>query len=142
MSDSTFKVVETLGEGHVQQLVALYQNEWWTRGRTVDEVRRMLAGSDHVFAMCTSSGERLVAFARVLTDGVFKALLLDIIVASEFRSEGLGRKLMDTMVNHPILGNVRHLELYCLPEMVGFYEKWGFSTEVSGIQFMRRNSTS
>ncbi len=140
MNNSDYKTVESLDEGHIQQLLALYQGEWWTRGRRLEDVRRMLDGSDYVFALCSVPDGRLAAFARVLTDGVFKALLFDVIVAPEFRERGLGRRLLDSIVSHPTLGHVKHLELYCLPELVAFYEQWGFSTEVSGVTFMRRNA--
>ena len=47
---------------------------------------------------------------------------------------------MDAIVNHPTLSAVKHLELYCLPNMVPFYERWGFSTDVSGVSLMRRST--
>jgi GNAT superfamily N-acetyltransferase len=140
MSNSEYTVVESLEEGQVRELHLLYQGEWWTRGRSPEDVRRMLGGSDYVFGLCANPGGQLAAFARVLTDGVFKALLFDVIVAPGFRDQGLGRRLMDCIIGHPTLGHVRHLELYCLPEMVPFYEKWGFSTDVSGVTFMRRRA--
>jgi predicted GNAT family N-acyltransferase len=98
----------------------------------------MLEHSDFVFALCTEPEDRLVGFARVLTDRVFKVLIFDVIVATDRRDEGLGRQLMDRILQHPDLRDVRHMELYCLPEMVPFYEKWGFSTDVSGVCLMRR----
>jgi GNAT superfamily N-acetyltransferase len=76
---------------------------------------------------------RLVAFVRVLTDGVFRALIFDVIVAPDFRNRGLGTKLMETIREHPQLRDVRHLELYCLPEMAPFYERWGFSSNLGGL---------
>jgi GNAT superfamily N-acetyltransferase len=138
MDDSDFAIVYTLDEGQIRRLHDLYQAEWWSRGRSLDDVRRMVAGTDYVFGLCTVSGGRLAGFARVLTDGVFKALVFDVIVDPALQNQGLGRRLMDAIVDHPVLAQVRHLELYCLPEMVPFYEKWGFSTDVSGTVFLRR----
>ncbi len=129
-----------LDERHFQELHALYQGEWWTRGRSLGDVRRVVQHSDLVIAICSEPEGRLVAFARVLTDRVFKAVIFDVIVAPERRKEGLGRRLMDSIVRHPELRQVRHVELYCLPEMVAFYEKWGFSTDVSGVSLMRRQA--
>jgi GNAT superfamily N-acetyltransferase len=138
MQNSDYTVVEKLQERHIHELHALYQGEWWTRGRNLNDVRRVIEGSQYVFGLCTNPGEQLVAFARVLTDRAFKALIFDVIVAPGVRGEGLGRQLMERIVGHPDLKDVKHLELYCLPEMVTFYEKWGFSTNVSGVTFMRR----
>jgi len=30
-------------------------------------------------------------------------------------------------------------ELYCLPELVPFYRKWGFTEELGGLRFMCRS---
>jgi hypothetical protein len=48
---------------------------------------------------------------------------------------------MDRIVKHPCLKVVKHIELYCLPPMVPFYEKWGFSTDVSGVTLMRKRTS-
>ena len=107
------------------------------RGRTLDETRGVVKHSDFVFAFVDEGG-RLVAFARVITDRVFKALVFDVIVAPDRRGDGLGRMLVDHIVTHPVIAGVKHLELYCLPELVPFYEAMGFSTDVGGVRFMRR----
>ena len=122
----------------MSQLHELYQHEWWTKDRTRDEVERILDGTTYVFGVCASADNRLVRFARVLTDSVFKALIFDVIVAEPHRHTEVGARLMNAILEHPLLRAVRHLELYCLPEMMAFYEKWRFSTQVSGVTYMRR----
>jgi GNAT superfamily N-acetyltransferase len=129
--------IEQLDERQVADLHALYQSEWWTKGRALEDVRRMLAGSDVVIGYLESDTGRLVAFARVLTDFVYKALVLDVIVAASHRGRGLGGTLMTAVLEHPKLKDVRHFELYCLPEMMPFYEQWGFTDDTGGVRFMR-----
>ena len=89
-------------------------------------------------AFCDARSRRLVAFARVLTDYVYKGLLFDVIVAREHRSAGLGRALMDAVIHHPKLKRVRQFELYCLPELMPLYRKWGFTEKLGRLKFMRR----
>lgn len=134
-----WRVVESLDEAQVHELVALYQGEWWSRGRTLADVRRMLAGCDVVVGFVEPGTDQLVGFARVVTDGVFKATVYDVIVRPDQRGTGLGRAILDAIVAHPLLREVVHIELYCLPELVAFYERWGFSTDVSGSVLMRRH---
>ena len=98
----------------------------------------MLQHSDFIFAVIAPDTGQLMAFARVLTDRVFKALVLDVIVHPGHRSAGLGSFLMAHITAHPILSRVRHIELYCLPERVEFYQRYGFTTELGEVRFMRR----
>ncbi len=133
-----FKRIEKLDATQIRQLVALYQNEWWTRGRTLAGVRKMLARSDVILAFAERGNGKLAAFSRVITDYTYKALVLDVIVAPAHRGTGLGRKLMAGILNHPRLRRVRHFELYCLPELLPFYRRWGFTEELGKLKFMRR----
>jgi GNAT superfamily N-acetyltransferase len=82
----------------------------------------------------------LVAFSRVITDYVYKALILDVIGAPEFRNRNLGRRLMDAVCEYPPLTAVRHFELFCLPELIPFYQKWGFTDEVNGLRLLRKTN--
>ncbi len=133
-----YELIDRLDEEHLAQLMALYRNEWWTKERKLEDVRRMLAHTDFIFAFCEKESRQLVAFTRVLSDRVYKALIFDVIVAPEHRAHKLGRMLMNAVLNHPELKSVRHFELYCLPELEPFYEKWGFSKEVGRVRFMRK----
>ena len=128
----------TLTPTQVEDLHRLYQNEWWTRGRYLEDVQRMVRHSDLMFALVDSDSKRLLAFARVLSDRVFKAFLFDVIVDPEHRKKGLGRQIMDWIREAPELSGVKHFEVYCLPEMVPYYERLGFTTDVGGIYLMRR----
>jgi GNAT superfamily N-acetyltransferase len=118
MLKSTYTFTMAMNENMIRELHVLYQDEWWTRGRSLDDVRLMLEHSNFLFAFCNESDGHLVAFARVLTDMVFKAFIFDVVVAPKYRHEGLGRLLMERILQHSALRNVQHIELYCLPELV------------------------
>lgn len=137
-----YQQIERLTDAHIEQLVALYQHEWWTRGRSLDDTRKMLAHTGIVIGFVEPESQRLVAFARVLTDAVYKAVIFDVIVDGAHRGSGLGRALMDAIVTHPHLRAVRHLELYCKPELMPLYHKWGFTSELGDLKFMRRSATA
>jgi len=130
--------IHHLTNDQVLDLERMYQSEWWTKGRALPDIRRMLENTDVIVAFCDSESQRLIAFARVITDYVFKALILDVIVDATHRGKDLGRALMDAIAEHPELRRVRHFELYCLPELLPFYRKWGFTDELGELRFMRR----
>jgi len=131
------KIFYRLEQEHIAQLHKLYQKEWWTDKRTLEETQKVVENSQIVIAMLDENNE-LQAFARVLTDYVFKALIFDVIVSEKYRGQGLGKELMSLVQNHSALEVVKHFELYCLPEMVGFYEDFGFTKELENLVFMRK----
>jgi len=59
------------------------------------------------------------------------------IVAEAHRKSGLGRRLIQYVVDHPMLARVRHIELYCKPELIPFYEQCGFSSPEPEMNFLR-----
>jgi predicted GNAT family N-acyltransferase len=121
----------------IEQLHALYQNESWSKGRTLEETRQGVEGSTLCIALADEE-DNLAAFCRILSDGIFKALVFDVIVDEKYRGEGLGKQLVALAKSHPALARVKHLELYCLPELESFYARHGFTTEVNNMRLMRR----
>jgi GNAT superfamily N-acetyltransferase len=130
------RFVHELGEHHVEQLHALYQGEWWSNGRSLEDTRRCVAGS-LCFAM-VDAHDHIIAFARVVTDFVFKAFVFDVIVAPAHRGQSLGDAIIEHLLQHERLRGVRHVELYCLPEMFPYYRRHGFTEAVGAVRLMRR----
>ncbi|MBL8032733.1 MAG: GNAT family N-acetyltransferase [Leptospiraceae bacterium] len=132
------RLIRELDEAQVAELHQLYQHEWWTQTRTLDEVREGVRGSQACYAILSSENQ-LIAFARVLTDYVFKALIFDVIVRPDFRGQGLGDQILSHIIGDTKLARVKHFELYCLPEMEPFYLRHGFTADVSGVKLLRRS---
>lgn len=131
---------DSVGADRLEQLMQLFAAEWWTADRSPRDVTAMLAASDLVFALIEQPTDQLVGFARVLTDGVYLAVVLDVMVRADARGTGAGRMLLDAVVGHPRLAEVRSVELICQPELVPFYRQWGFTENVGRSRLMRRSS--
>lgn len=133
-------MIEPIGrltDSQLDDLRRLYEQCWWTQNRNAAQVRRIVDNSDIIVAFCDTESERLVAFSRVVTDFMVKAFILDVIVDSRHRQQGLGKLLIDAVVAHPAVQMVRHFELYCRPELVPFDERWGFTASLKDLRFMR-----
>ena len=129
--------ISHLNDAQINDLLQMYQVEWWTRGRKHDDIQEMLKHSDEIVAFCDSETGRLVAFARVLTDYVYRGLILDVIVETAYRGRGVGRRLIESLLARPQLAKVERFVLFCLPEMMPFYGKWGFVEIVGSTRPMR-----
>ena len=134
-----YRIVETLTESQVSDLMDLYKNEFWSDKRTRQDVVKMLASTDVIIGLVDEC-DRLIGITRVLTDFVYRAMIFDVIIKPTHRKRGLGAKLMDAVLNHPELQAVEHFYLNCLPNMMPFYERWGFSDDVGGLKFLRRTT--
>lgn len=69
--------------------------------------------------------DRLVAFARVVTDHATFAWLCDVFVDSAARGRGVGKTLMDGVMAEPGLQNLRRWGL-ATADAHGLYEQYGF----------------
>ena len=137
MTKPVIQWIESFTEGQMKEVHLLMQGQWWCSNRTLDEVRKVVAGSDLVLA-CLDKDGSISAFSRVLTDHVFKAVLFDVIVRQDHRNGGLGRELLQKTVKHPMLKTVKDIELYCPNQISEFYTKSGFEVSDSKLHRLRR----
>lgn len=93
----SYEVIHSLTEQQIQELHSMYQAEWWTAGRQLPDITIMLENS-FVIACCDPADKKLIAFSRVLTDYVYKALIFDVIVQPAYRNKGVGKILIDAIV--------------------------------------------
>jgi len=133
------KIIYKLNEKQIEQLHDLYQTEWWTKERTLKDTVKCVNGSQ-ICVGITDEKNNLIGFVRVITDFIFKALIFDLIINENNRSQGMGKRLLNEVLTHKRLSEVKHFELYCLPELKSLYEEFGFSSEIEGIQLLRRKS--
>ncbi len=121
------------------ELRRLFEGEWWTQGRAETDVVRMLERSDVVVAVSLVDGP-LVGFARALTDGVYLAVVLDVIVAADHRGEGVGALVVERLLAHPLIVGARSVELVCQPSLRDFYRRFGFTDDTGTSGLMRRTT--
>jgi ribosomal protein S18 acetylase RimI-like enzyme len=131
-------VVHDIEPSRFPQLLELFADEWWTTSREAGAVEQMLAHSGVVVGLVDASSDRLVGFARAITDHTFLAVVLDVIVDPAYRGNGLGTRLIEEVLARPELASVDSIELVCQPELVAFYERRGFTDRIGRSLLMRR----
>jgi len=112
----------------------LDQHAFWAQGRSLQDLRRMLAGSAAVVSLWR--GRRLVGFGRASSDGVFRAVLWDVVIPEDLQGQGLGRQLVEALLHTPPLRGVERVYLMTT-NSAGFYEQLGFE-RVEGQQLLLR----
>ena len=127
------------GPGQLQQLQALLDgHSFWAQGRSPQQLRRMLAASQAVVSAWR--GDQLVGFGRATSDGVFRAVLWDVVVAGEEQGQGLGRQVVEALLAAPALTGVERVYLMTT-NSAGFYTQLGFEAINSQRLMLRRKSS-
>ena len=101
----------------------LNQHAFWAQGRSISQLRQMLAGSAAVASLWR--GKRLVGFARASSDGAFRAVLWDVVIPEDVQGRGLGRQLVEALLQHPSLQGVERIYLMTT-NGEGFYTQLDF----------------
>ena len=95
---------------------------YWAEGRSRETVEESLKHSV-MFSML--DGDRIIGFARVVTDYSTFAWLCDVYVHPDYRGNGLGVWLMECVYSHP--STDVWLNLLATKDAHGLYEKFGFN---------------
>ena len=83
--------------------------------------------------------EKQIAYARVMTDRVFFAYLLDVFVVEEEQGNGYATILIDKILNDPRLKDIDRWML-ATKDAHSLYEKFGFELVKSPEKLMDRMS--
>ena len=115
----------------------LSNTSYWATGRSIETVRRSI---EHSLPFGLYRGGRQIGFARVVTDRATFAWLADVFVLDEFRGEGLGKWLVETILAHPELQGLRRWTLGTR-DAHELYRRFGFAETPAGF-FMEKLDTS
>jgi GNAT superfamily N-acetyltransferase len=81
---------------------------YWAAGRSRDVTERAIANS---LCFGVYDDGRQVGFARVVTDYATFGWLCDVFIDDAYRGRGLGKQLVETVVNHEDLAHIKRLML-------------------------------
>jgi len=106
----------------------LDKNTSWARNRSTSDLKRMLRGSVAVVSLWDDN--KLIGFGRASSDGIYRAVLWDVVVANNFQGIGYGRLIVEALISNKSLKNTEKIYLMTTNQE-GFYIQLGFTTETT-----------
>ena len=107
----------------------LSEQSYWARGRSRELVERAIQYSLPFGVYTDDDGPPIqVGFARVVSDYATFAYLADVFILPDYQGQGLGKWLVETILNHPELQAVRRWALYTT-DAHELYRQVGFDAE-------------
>ena len=114
----------------------LANDSYWAQARLLEQTQTAI---EHSICFGLYIGERQIGFARVISDQATFAYIGDVFVVAEFRGRGLSKWLMEVIVSHPDLQNLRRWVL-ATRDAHGLYEKFDFGPLKVPDRWMERTA--
>jgi GNAT superfamily N-acetyltransferase len=112
----------------IQQFLA--EESYWAQNRTLEQTRTAIENS---ICFGVYRGERQIGFARVVSDCATFAYIGDVFILEDYRGQGLSKWLMEVILAHEDLQNLRRWIL-ATRDAHGLYSQFGFH----GLKFPER----
>ncbi len=117
-----------------EELHQLFQQTDWANSRSPLDIQLMLDRSQITLGVWDE--DQLIAFARVITDDMFRALIDDVVVDSACRHQGIASQMLQRILKR--LEHIEQVMLDCGPDIASFYEQFGFMPKRGASLLLRR----
>jgi len=107
---------------------------YWAKGIPLEVVERSIRNS---LCFAVYADGRQMGFARVISDFATYAYIGDVFVLESVRGRGLGKWMMESIMQHPWLQGLRRWSL-CTNDAHDLYAKFGFTPLKSPEIYMER----
>jgi ribosomal protein S18 acetylase RimI-like enzyme len=138
MTERQIKFLDRKQDVDLQQLQSLFNaHAFWAKGRSIKDLQIMVEHSDPTISMWDD--QKLIGFARSTSDGIYRAMIWDVVIDETYRGLGLGRRLVDALIHHPKLARVERVYLTTSHQQ-NFYERLGFVRNDTATMILDRCS--
>ena len=115
------RLTPTNGLGKLQSF--LNENAFWAKDRNKQQICKMLSNSTVIVSLWSSN--QLIGFGRATSDLVFRAVLWDVVVATDRQGLGLGKLIIEAILTNKKIRSVEKIYLMTTNRSE-FYKQFGF----------------
>ena len=120
-----FRIINDPDKIKSEEVLRLLKMTYWANNRTIEQIEESMASS-FCYGLFLAEEERLVGFARVISDLATTYYLCDVIIDPEYQHQGFGKALVSHIVSLPQYRKLRGILL--TKDAHGLYEKFGLET--------------
>jgi len=110
-----------------KKFLGLFLTTGWNNSYKLSDKELEYALQNSWYTYSAYDRDKLVGFGRLISDGIIHALILDLIISPEYQSQGLGKMILQQLVNRCKKNQIRDIQLFSATDKFGFYEKLGFT---------------
>lgn len=113
-----FKLITYFDESYIDSIYETYQSVGWLK-HDKDKIRKIFENSTHVVLAIYDN--KVIGFARALSDGVFNAAIYDLVVNKDFQNNQIGMHMFKHILKE--IGSVSCIHLISTIDNLEFYQK-------------------
>lgn len=123
-----FKLITYFDESYIDSIYETYQSVGWLK-HDKDKIRKIFENSTHVVLAIYDN--KVIGFARALSDGVFNAAIYDLVVNKDFQNNQIGMHMLEHILKE--IGSLSCIHLISTIDNLEFYQKAGFKKLKTGM---------
>ncbi len=110
-----------------EEIVKLYKaGGWWKENWSSSNINHIIKGSFAFAIAVDNNSGKTIGMGRVISDGVSDGYIQDLVVLPDCRDLGIGKKIVDKLVNHCLSKGIRWIGLIAEPGNENFFSTLGF----------------
>ncbi len=122
----------------LKQLKILFNNHaFWAKDRNEKNIKKLLAESTVVISVWEDS--RIIGFGRATSDSIYRAVLWDVIVPKDLQGQGLGKKIVEALLNSRKIKKAERVYLMT-SNSAKFYNQFGFKSVTHQSLLLKESS--
>ena len=118
-----FRIVEGTEQISTEEAAELLKTTYWAGNRPAEKIRKSMQHSV-CYGIRSETNEKLIGFARVITDYATTYYLCDVVIDPEYRHRGLGKMLIAHITAQPEYAGLRGFLM--TRDAHGLYAQYGF----------------
>jgi GNAT superfamily N-acetyltransferase len=123
LKQGKFELTTDRGRMQIDVIHKFLRKSYWASNRSEKLIRRSI---EYSLPFGIFAGQKQIAFARAITDYATFVWIADVFVDDDFRGQGLGKWLIDSMLRHPELQGMRRWVL-ATKDAHSLYAGFGFN---------------
>ena len=106
MMDMRYRILDGREKMDIQDIIRLLKSTYWADRRSEEQIGRSVLNSS-CYGVYLEEEEKLVGFARVISDYATTYYLCDVVIDQDYRSRGLGTALVSYIESLPLYSGLR-----------------------------------
>mgnify|MGYP001200637016 CR=1 FL=1 len=108
--------------------IFLNDNTSWAKDREINDLKHCLSNSDVIVSLW--QGTKILGFGRALSDGIYRAVLWDIVIDENHQGNGYGKLIVSSILKSKKMKRIE--KIYCMTSnKKEFYSQMNFEEVIS-----------